>query len=182
VGGMEYPALTYISDELNCADACYTIVHENAHQWWYAAVGNDQVNAGWQDEGLAEYSTLMFFENTPEYGITKMSMLGQATKTFRAFYSVYNQLFGDADTTMNRSLNDFISDYEYTNIAYNKGLLLFEALKNSLGDKKFTSALKDYYAEYSKKIATKEALIACFAKYGDIEGIFDSFLNGKIII
>ena len=96
-GGMEYPGLTMISDACDAATALYTIVHENAHQWWYAAVGSDQFNNGWQDEGLAEYSSLMFFENTPEYGLTRTGMLGSATKAYRAFYSVYNQIFGDAD-------------------------------------------------------------------------------------
>lgn len=181
-GGMEYPGLTMISDECDAATALYTIVHENAHQWWYAAVGNDQFNCGWQDEGLAEYSSLMFFENTPGYGMTRTGMLGSATKAYRAFYSVYNQIFGDADTTMNRPVSAYLSDYEYVNIAYNKGLLLFEAVRNACGDEAFKSALKDYYSNYKFRIAPPEGLVAAFDGRTDAEGIFDSFIEGKIII
>jgi aminopeptidase N len=182
LGGMEYPALTMISDSLDEASALYTVVHENAHQWWYALVGSDQANYSWQDEGLAEYSSLLFFENNPNYGITRTSMLGSATKAYRAFYSVYNQIFGNADTTMNRNLSAFVSDYEYVNIAYNKALLMFEAVRVSMGDEKFLASLKDYYSENIYTLATPEHLIAAFARRADVEGVFSSFLEGKIII
>jgi aminopeptidase N len=179
---MEYPALTMISDSLDEANTLYTVVHENAHQWWYALVGNDQFNYSWQDEGLAEYSSLLFFENTPNYGITRTGMLGSATKAYRAFYSVYNQIFGDANTAMNRPLSEFISDYEYVNIAYNKGLLMFEALRTAMGDEKFFASLKDYFESNVYTISTPEHLIAAFVKRADVEGVFASFTEGKIII
>ena len=182
VSGMEYPALTMISDSLDEATAEYTIVHENAHQWWYAMVGSDQVNCGWQDEGLAEYSTLCFFERHPEYGFTRTQLLGSAIKSYRAYYSVYNQIFGKADTTMNRSLGQFASDYEYTNIAYNKGLLLFETLRTSMGDEKFFSALKKYFSDNCYKVASFESLVASFARYYDVEGLINSYVEGKVVI
>lgn len=182
IGGMEYPALAMISDELDAATATYTIVHENAHQWWYAMVGSDQTNDSWQDEGLAEYSTLMFFESAPNYGMTRTGMLGTATKAYRAFYSVYSQIFGEADTSMNRSLGKFLSDYEYANVVYNKGLLLFEAVRQACGDEKFTEALKSYCSTYKFKVAPAEGLIGEFCRRGDLEGVFNSFIEGKIII
>ncbi len=182
MSGMEYPALTMISDSLDESGAVYTIAHENAHQWWYAMVGNDQVNCSWQDEGLAEYSTLCFFETHPEYGFTRTGMLGSAVKAYRSYYSVYNQIFGKVDTTMTRSLKDFASDYEYANVAYNKGLMLFETLRTSMGDNKFNQALSDYCKKYKFKIASKEALIACFTALHDVEGVFTSYLDGKAVI
>ena len=182
-GGMEYPALTMINDGLSEADSVYAIVHENAHQWWYAMVGSDQVNCAWQDEGLAEYSTLLFFENNTQYGFTRTGLISTATSEYRAFFTVYNQIFGDADTTMTRHLKDFVSDYEYVNIAYNKGLILFDTLRTSIGDERFLAALKSYFSDYSGKIATPDDLIKCFYDTGvDINGFFESFIEGKIII
>ena len=181
-GGMEYPALTMISDECDESAKIYTIVHENAHQWWYAAVGSDQFAHGWQDEGLAEYSALMFFENAPTYGFTKAGLLGTATKAYRAYFSVYNQLFEGADTSMDRALNEFSGDYEYANVAYNKGLLLFDAVRGACGDDKFAAALRNYFSDYLFGIAPPEGLIAEFCKFADCEGIFTSFLEGKVII
>ena len=182
-GGMEYPALTMVSDKLNSDANIYTIVHETAHQWWYAMVGSDQLNCAWQDEGLAEYSSLMFFENHPEYSFTRTGLVGTATKSYRAYYTVYKQIFGDTDTSMNRNLKDYESEYEYSNIAYNKGLILFDMLRQSIGDEKFTAGLKKYFEENVGKIATYEQLCGSFISGGlDLEGFFNSFIEGKIVI
>ncbi|MDE5943162.1 MAG: M1 family metallopeptidase [Clostridia bacterium] len=182
-GGMEYPALTMISDSLDGDTAAYTIVHENAHQWWYAMVGSDQLNCAWQDEGLAEYSSVMFFESHPDYNFTRTGLVGTATKAYRAYYSVYNQIFGDVNTGMTRNLKDFESDYEYANIAYNKGMIMFETLRQSIGDEKFSAGLKKYFKNNLNKIATQEDLFGCFISAGvDLDGFFQSFIDGKIVI
>ena len=181
-GGMEYPALTMISDKLDSVGNIYTIVHENAHQWWYAMVGSDQLNCAWQDEGLAEYSSLLFFENHPSYSFTRTGIVGSATKAYRAYFSVYNQIFGETNTAMNRHVSEYESDYEYANIAYNKGLVLFDMLRQSIGDEKFVSALREYFNDNIYKIASCEDLYASFIKYGDLEGFFTSFVEGKIVI
>ena len=84
---------------------------------------------------------------------------------------------------MGRHLKDFVSDYEYVNIAYNKGLIMFDSLRTSIGDDRFFKGLKDYFERANGKIATPEQLIESFTATGvDIAGFFDSFLEGKIII
>lgn len=182
-GGMEYPALSLISDSLGQSDLQYSIVHETAHQWWYAMVGNNECDYAWMDEGLAEYSTALFFDEHPEYGFSKESIVNSARNAFRQYYSSYSQIFGEADTTMNRNLKDFISEYEYSNIAYNKGILLFDAVYESIGKDKFFAALKTYYKEYLYKNASPEQLIACFKSAGtDVKGLFSSFIEGNGVI
>ena len=68
------------------------------------------------------------------------------------------------------------------NIAYNKGLLLFETLRSSVGDDKFFGALKSYFEDMRGKTATADALQKCFEKRGDLSGVFESFIEGKVII
>lgn len=182
-GGMEYPALTMIAAGQPTEQNIYTIVHENAHQWWYAMVGSNQLSCAWQDEGLAEYSTVMFFENHPHYGYTRSGLVLSATRAYRAFFSVYSQLKGESDTTMSRNLSAFTNEYEYNNITYNKSLVMFDMLRSAMGDTKFEGALKNYFSAYSGKIAPSDALIAIFKKGGvEVEGIFSAFIDGKIII
>ena len=182
-GGMEYPALTMINGGLSDEEATYAIVHENAHQWWYAMAGSDQINCAWQDEGLAEYSSLMFFESHPDYGFTRTGLINAATQEYRAYFSVYNQIFGNADTTMTRHLKDFVSDYEYVNIAYNKSLIMFDTLRTSIGDDRFVEGLKNYFASANGRRATPEELISSFRSTGvDVDGFFESFIEGKIIL
>lgn len=132
-GGMEFPALSLISDALNEQNCVYTIVHETAHQWWYVAVGSNQVENAWQDEGLTEYSAALFFENHPDYGFTREQLVSDALAEYRSYYNVYSQVFGDADTRMTRSLKDYLSEYEYRSIAYDKGAVLFDTLRTSIG-------------------------------------------------
>ncbi len=182
VSGMEYPALTMISDSLEKSETAYTVAHENAHQWWYAMVGSDQLNCAWQDEGLAEYSALCFFETHPSYGYTRTGMLGSAIKSYRAYYSVYNQIFGKSDTSMTRNLKDFDSDYEYVNIAYNKGLLAFESVRTAMGDEQFFAALKEYCADNLYKIASPEELVSHFTARRDVEGLIMGYVDGKVVI
>lgn len=180
--GMEYPALAMINSPLTQEESVYTTVHETAHQWWYAAVGNNQVTCPWQDEGLAEYSTLAFFEKHPSYGYTRTGLLGNAIKGYRAYYSVYNQIFGKSDTSMTRSLKEYSGEYEYVNIAYNKSLLAFECVRTAMGDAKFFKGLKKYYSTQKFKIATPETLIACLDELYDVQGLIEGYLNGKVVI
>ncbi len=182
-GGMEYPALTMIADGLDSDNNVYTIVHENAHQWWYAMVGSDQVNDSWQDEGLTEYSTLMFFENNPTYGFTRTGIVNSATSYYRAFFTVYKQLTGEVDTRMHRHLSEYTNELEYNNIAYNKGIVMFDMLRKSVGDDKFAACLKSYFKNNKGTIAAPENLFAAFKSSGvDLDGLFTSFMEGKILI
>ena len=183
MGGMEYPALVMISDALSAEEKSRVIVHETAHQWWYAAVGSDQIENAWQDEGLAEYSTLLFFENYEKYGYTRESMAQSALKEYRSYYDVYGSVLGRTDTRMTRHLKEFLSEYEDRCLAYDKPLVMFDTLRKSVGDSAFLSALKKYYKNNLFKMASAGDLVAAFEKVGlDVGGFFDSFLSGKAIL
>ena len=183
MGGMEYPALVMISDALAAEEKSRVIVHETAHQWWYAAVGSDQIENAWQDEGLAEYSTLLFFENYEKYGYTRDSMAQSALKEYRSYYDVYGSVLGRSDTRMTRHLREFLSEYEYKCLAYDKSLVMFDTLRKSVGDTAFLSALRKYYKNNLFGVATAGDLVAAFEKAGvDASGFFDSFLSGKAIL
>lgn len=182
-GGMEYGALATIDKTLTSRAKIYTTIHEIAHMWWAETVGSDQTEYAWLDEGLAEYSAFLFFNEHKDYGFTKVALVGEATKAYRAYYTVYNQIFGETDTTMNRSLKDFAGEYEYVNIAYNKGALLFESLYGLLGEKKFLKCLSEYYTQYAFKVATPQALTRIFEKSEPQTKTFlAAFINGKIIV
>lgn len=182
-GGMEFPALVYISDNLERRAYDEVIVHETAHQWWYAGVGNNEIKSGFLDEGLAEYSVVLFYENNPSYGITREELMNSCEMTYQTYCTVYDRLFGKVDTSMLRELKDYSSEYEYVNIAYIKGCLMFDYLRQTVGDKKFFGGLKQYYEEYLYKTATPTDLVGVFERYGaDTNGFFDSFFNGKVII
>ena len=182
-GGMEYPTLSMISSDLTAEEQTRAVVHETAHQWWYGVVGSDQIQNAWQDEGLAEYSALCFFDAHEKYGVTREAAVTNALKEYRSYYDVYGSVLGRTDTKMSRHLKDFLSDYEYKCISYDKSLVMFDTLRKSVGDKKFFASLKRYYADNKYALATPENLIGSFEKTGlDVAGFFDSFLQGKGIL
>lgn len=179
-GGMEYPTLTMIEVGLNGEALVRSIAHEAAHQWWYAAVGNDQIENAWQDEGLSEYSAALFFDAYGGYGLTRKALVEQALENYRSYCQTYLQALGWVDMRMTRPLREYLSEYEYASVSCDKAVVMFDALRESVGEKKFLSALKKYYAENKFSTAKPESLIGAFERTGvDTAGFFESFLNGK---
>lgn len=182
-GGMEYPCLTILSDALKTQDKPRAIAHEVAHQWWYGAVGSNGVENAWQDEGLAEYSAITFFESHEKYGYKREDLVTAALREYRSYYDVYGSVLGRTDTRMSRNLKEYLSEYEYKCLSFDKAIVMFDTLRKSVGDKKFFSALRKYYASNMYKTCQPADLVGCFEKSGlDVAGFFDSFLEGKAIL
>ena len=165
------------------SDYNYVIAHEIAHQWWYGVIGNDQYNHAWQDEGLAEYSTLLFFKNNTQYGEDFEKLIEGANSSYKLFEEVYSRVQGEVDGKMDRAICDFSTEPEYVQCTYTKGVLLFNNINDMIGEKKFLNALKQYYKNFKFQNAKSADLIACFVKEGGtkIEKIFDSWLQGKVV-
>ena len=182
-GGMEFTSLVFISDELERAAKKEVVIHETAHQWWQTVVGNNEITHPYVDEGLAEYSVVLFYETHPEYGFTRKELIESAEKTYKVFCSVYKKISGEVDTTMTRSVKEYKSEYEYVNIAYVKACIMFDYLRQTVGEEKFFSGLKRFYDENRFSVATEEELIGAFERAGaNSNGFFRSFLDGKVII
>jgi hypothetical protein len=146
-GGMEYSAFITITDYVYNTytgepDSLLTalVAHETAHQWWYGAVGNDQVHEPWLDESLAFYSELLYFERYhPEF-------------VDWWWYVRVNQfeLYGPVDATI----------YSYEDSAsfiismYGQAALFTDDLRELMGDEAFFAFLRDYYARYRWQIVT----------------------------
>ena len=181
--GMEFPAMSFLSDGLGEKEKARAVAHETAHQWWYAVVGSDSVENAWQDEGVAEYSALTFFEEYEKYEVGREAAVADALKEYRSYYDVYGSVLGRADTRMTRHLKEFISEYEYQCVSVDKAVVMLDTLRKSVGDEKFFTALKKYYASNRFKNATPADFVAAFERCGlDVGGFFDSFLSGKGIL
>lgn len=184
-GGMEYPNLIYISNDItDHIQYEQVIVHETAHQWWYNVVGNSEYDNGWLDEGLTEYSTALFYEINSNEGIDKDLIIKNAYSNYLLFVEVYGDVYGELDTSMDRNLSEFKTEPEYVYLTYVKGMLLFDTLREILGMDKFTKCLQTYYKENAFKIAKPEDMISAFEKASNtkLETIFKSWIEGKVIL
>lgn len=178
-GGMEYGGFATISSALRQEERTAVVAHETAHQWWYASVGSDQANCAWQDEGLAEYSVALFFENHPAYGVGYRDFVAASENAYRNYFNVQSQLSGEVDTGMSRPLSGYSGEYEYRILAYDKGVVLFDRLRETMGDRKFFSSLRSYAAKYAGKLASEYDLIGCFSS---AEQLVLSFTEGRCVI
>lgn len=184
-GGMEYPNLVLIGDDIAFQkDYNYVIVHEIAHQWWYGVVGNDEYNHAWQDEGLTEFSTMLFYKINKNYDENFENLVKNCLQSYKLFEKVYINITGEVDGRMDRPINEFATEPEYVQCTYTKGVLMYNSIMDTVGEKKFIKALKDYYNKFSYSIAKPEDMIASFNKSTgyNLEGFIYSWLNGKIVI
>lgn len=184
-GGMEYPNLSLISNQVtNKDDYLNVIVHETAHQWWYNLVGNDQYNEPWIDESLTEYSCVIFYDLNKGYNYNHKDMIDAAHLNYVFYQNVYKDVLGTVNSNMRRPINQYDTEPEYTFTVYVKGVLMFDSLYNLIGKNNFYKALKKYAQENAYKISSEANLIACFENVADtsLENFFNCWLDGKVII
>ena len=184
-GGMEYPNLVFISDNLeNYEDYIHTIIHEIAHQWWYGVVGNDEFKYGFLDESLTEYSAYLFYDENPSYNMNTDTMIKNTTNSYLLFIDVYREVFTKVDTSMLRSLSEYKTEPEYIYMAYVKGVLMYDNLKALVGKTRFINTLKYYYKQNMGKNVTPEILVSAFNKIckQNLTSFFNSWFNGTVVI
>lgn len=153
--GMEYPGLFELGIDLyrdHADELEFRIAHEVAHQWWYNLVGNDPVNTPWLDEGLAEYSTYFYRQQTK--GQDSADQLAQAR--WQAAYE-YLRAKG-LDAVVNQPVDAFQGNYE--TVVYGKAALFFHVLQETMGEEQFLNLLRRYQEKYRFRIATPDDFVA----------------------
>jgi len=154
--GVEYPGVILIGSDYYAGNDTVlelATAHEVAHQWWYGVVGNDVIDAPWLDEALAQYSTLLYFEQV--YGRERYNeVLGAWQRR------VDQAIESGQDDVVGSPMSHWIERPEaYGLIVYLKGPLFFHALREQVGDRLFFEILRRYYATYAYGIATPEGFL-----------------------
>jgi hypothetical protein len=127
-----------------------TVVHEVAHQWFYALVGNDQVSEPWLDESLTQYLTLRYFLR--RYG----------TEGYRDFRESLLSRWDEVDRNK-RPIGLPVAAYgmnEYGAIVYGLGPLVIEWLAGLMERPDFDEFLRDYVERNRFALARGEEFIA----------------------
>lgn len=180
-GGMEYPNIVMVSDNIIDANEYNkVIVHEIAHQWWYGVCGNNEVVDAWFDEGLAEYSTFLFFDNYSKYGVSYDALIEDAHVGYNLYVEVFESINIDVNTKMNIGVNEYSNEYEYTYMIYVRGAIMFDHIANQIGQKTFINGLKKVYKKYKFDKVDASKFVSCFGSNSNkVEEILNEFLNGN---
>lgn len=117
----------------------FTTAHEVGHQWWYGVVGSDAYTQPWLDESLTNWSSAFYVDETlgEEAGLMARDL----------FIGVpYRMVLDSGDERLDQNVEGF-SGEQYGAVVYGKGALMYDILRQELGDEKFFEFLRRYYQE-----------------------------------
>ena len=180
--GMEYPGIVAVRAELYDPDAELSglpsrvllesaVAHEVGHQWFYNAVGNDQIDEPWVDEALTQYITGLYFLD--RYG-------NAGWQGYRASWQDrWNRVDG-ADIPIGLPAGEY-EGKEYGAIIYGRGPLFLDALATEMGQEIFDAFLRDYYQANLWGIGTGAALKAVGERHCqcDLSPLFQEWVDRK---
>jgi hypothetical protein len=149
-GGMESSALAMISisSAANAVNRERAIVHETAHQWFYAVVGSDELREPWLDEALCVYAVTQYI---------------QSAKGEAAFGDYVGEEIEPSmritiprGVTIGSPVELFASWNEYRTIVYQRGASMMLGLREAMGGEKLNEALRLYVEGAKFGIADRE--------------------------
>jgi len=157
VAGVEFTGIILVSSQYaqHPTDPFYTIIvaHEIAHQWFYAVVGNDVVEAPWLDEGLVTYLTAAYLEAAGDAREAE-----RERDRWRSRYEAVQATH--PDLTIASPLYLIPDAPTYSTLAYSGAALFFEALAETMGESAFYDGLAAYYEAMSFQLASPGDLFA----------------------
>ncbi len=117
-------------------------VHEIAHQWFHALIGNNSETESFLDEGFSDFSMVYFYEKQ-----------GNPLNGFKVIQFDEVSLDSPLDAT-----NDKVGDSPDA-IFYKKGRQAIYELYRTLGEEKFDELMQTYFDQYVYKNATIDGLL-----------------------
>src|SRR6185295_8478409 len=99
------------------------------HQWWHVVVGSDSRAHPFQDEGLAQWSSLLYLDD--RYGHARAQRDGDMQ--VRQNYQMM-RMQGGADAAVDRPVDQFANPLAYAGLVYGKGPYYYDAIRHELGD------------------------------------------------
>jgi len=144
-GGEQSPAAGLLDETLE-----FTTAHEVAHQWWHALVGSDSRAHPFVDESLAQYSTLLYYED--RHGKERAQRV--ADSQVRLNY-VGMRLMGQPDGPVRGAVSSF-EPLSYAGLVYGKGPFFFREARGKMGEAAFFEGLRRYADEHRFRTASQE--------------------------
>ena len=172
--GIEFTGLILLSSTFTTAprEVFFDILvsHEMAHQWFYAAVGNDPIASAWLDEGPATFLSNVFLDH--------VGRTADADGERQRWGTSYEAAQNAAPLSSLASAScAFPSGTIYGDFVYEGGAHFLQTVRDEIGDDAFFTGLRGYYAAHVGSIGSTHALLEAFedACACDLSGIFESF-------
>lgn len=146
------------------------LVHELAHQWWGGIVSWKTYQDQWLTEGLAQFATLLYLENT--LGAANYRRVLAASKRWVARKNDAGPLiYGRRIANLSQDLHAFQS------VVYNKAALVFLMLKEMLGEEELLARLRRLLADFRHQSLASSRFIQHFSQG---EARLEKFFSGWV--
>jgi hypothetical protein len=164
-GGVEFPQIMFIGSDYYGSNIVtdtipefleFIVVHEVAHQWWYGLVGNNQYHHAYMDEAVANYVSIIYFEE--QYGpeVARQQLALQLELPY------LTMLFTGQDQIVDQPTDAFPNGGVYGTTIYCKGALAVQAIHAEIGTDAFVAALAAYTKQERFGVALPEDLKGAF--------------------
>ncbi len=156
--GMEYPMVTVITESTSPKLLDEVIAHEVGHNWFYGALGFNEREHPWMDEGITSYYENRYMKVRYPNSTLLPSELNLFSNLFDLHYptNYQNYLFYlySAAPRKDQSLN--LPSTEYTELNYGAMLyyktpIVFDYLESVIGTPKLDSIMSRFYSDWKFK-------------------------------
>ncbi len=137
----------------------FVTAHEVAHQYWRGLVGSNSRLHPFNDEGLAQFSAVLYLQDRYGKERAEDEMRTQLTLGYQMM-----RMMGQPDGTVDRPVSSFHIPIAYAGLVYGKGPHVYQALRREAGDAVFFAALREYVERYRFQTAPNRAFIAMLAE------------------
>jgi hypothetical protein len=142
-GGMEYPTIVSVMPQKGEKQLDLLIEHEIGHNWFYAALGNNERDHPWMDEGINTY-----YDQRYENGKYRLSdKPGPRMPDDLKRWQVQILAKERQDQPINTATPDFTKQH-FTVIPYSKAAAWMALLERSIGVSRFDSCMQAYYRQW----------------------------------
>ena len=183
-GAMEYPSIKIIKNVKSSEALEYYIAHEVAHSWFYAALGSNERDESYFDEGLATFLEQKYTANQYDganYQNKKLpKIILDGDKPFLRHFTE-----GQICRHMHQPLTTPVTELSAINYglnAYQIGSTLIAHLESLLGYEKVRDIIRSFYAQWKYKHPSYEDLLLHIETESglDLKG-YQDILAGKAV-
>ncbi|MFN0086957.1 MAG: M1 family aminopeptidase [Blastocatellia bacterium] len=136
------PGIMFVSPRALTAGIDEKLARETAYQWWGQGVGLKSFDDTWLSQGLSEFSTLLYLkENSNE------------TQFQQALQAELEKALAFEQSASVRNAPNQLDDQTpaFRSVVFYKGALVFNMLRQLLGENEFDKMLRDYFTAYNGK-------------------------------
>lgn len=184
-GGMEYPNITVIGAVQSAQMLDLVITHEVGHNWFYGMLGSNERIHTWMDEGInsaneerymaTKYPAAKLAGGIPMSGMLDLDRYKQKSQYYQFYCFSARQHLDQPDDI---PAGDY-TELNYGAIVYMKSAVIFNYLRDYLGDSLYDKCFQVYFDRWSLKHPMPEDMKAVFTEVSgkNLDWLFEDLIK-----